>query len=196
MIKKDQVLSRLGVIARRLLATAADAFVLSAGAAITTIGAAAVAILVKDQPSLGQLQMLFHNVPLDQLRFAWYQAIARGMAPYAFATLPAAWWLYDALFSWKKLRCTPGKWLFCLKTTSAKERDARLGEVLLRSSMKVMTILSLLFIGSPIVLAAAAVLLLTIPVLTTRGQFLHDFIPGTNVVSKAGWAAWRARKPA
>ncbi|WP_425953093.1 RDD family protein [Ralstonia pseudosolanacearum] len=196
MIKKEQLPQRLGLVARRLLATAADAVILLAIVAIFTLGASWVIVLVKGEPSVQQLQMLFHSVPKDRLSYAWYEAIARGLAPYVMATLPAIWWLYDALFSWRKLRCTPGKWLFCLKTTSTKDRDANLAEALLRSAMKIMTVLCLLFISTPAFLGIVAALLLSIPVLSNRGQFLHDSIPGTNVVSKANWAAWFSRKHA
>ncbi|WP_432263290.1 RDD family protein [Cupriavidus sp. TMH.W2] len=196
MIQKAQIPARLGLVARRLLATVADAVVLLAFVAIFTLAAAWLAVTIKDQPSMEQLQVLFQGVPNDRLSYAWYEAIARGIAPYVLAASPAIWWLYESLFSWGKVKCTPGKWLLCLKTTSSKDRDARLGETLMRSAMKVMTVLCLLFISSPVFLAVVAILLLLIPLLSTRGQFLHDFIPGTNVVTKANWRAWLSRKPA
>ena len=194
MISKDQILPRLNIISRRIAASFSDLVILAALTGIAALAIAWLLVIIKGTPTDQQLQMVFHGVPKENLRYAWYEAIARGVAPYVMACLPLAWWIYESIFSLKKSPCTPGKRLFCLKTTSTKDRNARFGESALRSAMKVMTIMSMLFISSTTTLAFAAAFLLLVPMLSAKGQFLHDFIPGTNVVSKANWSVWFFRK--
>ena len=185
MITKRNVLPRVLLISRRLGANAVDACILAAVVAAATIGVAWIVGMMMDMPSAEQLQVIFAGVPADHLTFAWYEAIARGIAPYVMAGLPAIWWAYESMFAKLRMEGTPGKWLFRLATRSAADRKLRFGEILLRSAMKVVTLTCLLFIASPAFLAAVAGLLLLIPLMSANGQFLHDFIPGTNVVAKA-----------
>ena len=186
MISKQDIVPRTLLIGRRLGATGLDACILASVVATTTIGGAWAAVMIMDAPSAEQLQVLFAGVPAEHLNLAWYEAIARGIAPYVMACLPAIWWAYESLFAKLKMEGTPGKWVFRLATRSAAAtRKLRLGEILLRSAMKVVTLTSLLFIASPAFLLVAAGLLLLIPMINSNGQFLHDFIPGANVVAKA-----------
>lgn len=185
MIKKQTIVPRVLVTSRRLGATAVDACVLATAVAATTIGAAWVAVLLMDMPTAEQLQVLFPGMPAGHLTYAWYEAIARGIAPYVMAGLPAIWWAYESLFARLRMEGTPGKWVFRLATRSTSDRKLRFGEILLRSALKVVTLTSLLFIASPAFLAAVAGLLLLIPLLSANGQFLHDYIPGANVVAKS-----------
>lgn len=194
MINKREIPGRVGLIVRRLLASALDVVLLTLLVGLLTMGVAWVIVQVKGVPNDLQLAIMFHHVAPDRRVYAWYQTTAQSIAPFALAAFPAIWWLYDMTFSWRAIRSTPGKWLLCLETASWRNRSPRLGEAALRSALKMATFLSLLLLGKLALLAIALLALLAIPTLTSRAQFLHDLLPGTIVRSRRTWLAWFTRQ--
>ncbi|AQH05552.1 hypothetical protein A9R05_41745 (plasmid) [Burkholderia sp. KK1] len=189
MIFKHEIPGRASNIIRRLLATLVDVLLIMLAIGLVTMFAAWLTVKIKGVPADLAMSLMFRNVSPDTRMFAYYQYTAAAIAPYAMATLPLIWWLYDLLLSWRSVS-TPGKWLLCLQTASTRNRPVRLGEAALRCAVKMATMGSVLFIGKPVLLGVAGFALLLIPALNDRGQFLHDLVPGTIVTTRETWIKW------
>ncbi|WP_186214626.1 RDD family protein [Burkholderia gladioli] len=192
MIFKHEIPGRASNIIRRLLATLVDVLLIMLAIGLVTMFAAWLTVKIKGVPADLAMSLMFRNVSPDTRMFAYYQYTAAAIAPYAMATLPLIWWLYDLLLSWRSVS-TPGKWLLCLQTASTRNRPVRLGEAALRCAVKMATMGSVLFIGKPVLLGLVGFGLLLIPALNDRGQFLHDLIPGTIVTTRETWIKWFRR---
>lgn len=192
MIFKHEIPGRASNIIRRLLATLVDVLLIMLAIGLVTMFAAWLTVKIKGVPADLAMSLMFRNVSPDTRMFAYYQYTAAAIAPYAMATLPLIWWLYDLLLSWRSVS-TPGKWLLCLQTASTRNRPVRLGEAALRCAVKMATMGSVLFIGKPVLLGLVGFALLLIPALNDRGQFLHDLVPGTIVTTRETWIKWFRR---
>ncbi|HIH2745393.1 TPA: RDD family protein [Burkholderia lata] len=192
MIFKHEIPGRASNIIRRLLATLVDVLLIMLAIGLVTMFAAWLTVKIKGVPADLAMSLMFRNVSPDTRMFAYYQYTAAAIAPYAMATLPLIWWLYDLLLSWRSAS-TPGKWLLCLQTASTRNRPLRLGEAALRCALKMATMGSVLFIGKPVLLGLVGIALLLIPALNDRGQFLHDLVPGTIVTTRETWIKWFRR---
>lgn len=111
---------------------------------------------------------------------SWKEGVALSLAPYFFVLLPLVWFIYEATLTRIWRGTTAGKMLFRVRTISLSG-NLTAWQCILRSTLKIMSVLLLLSIGHPLVLATVLAVFVAVPVFTVKSQFIFDLMASTTV---------------
>ena len=114
---------------------------------------------------------------------SWTEGAALSLAPYFLVLLPLVWLIYEATLTRFWRGTTAGKLLFRVRTVSLKG-NLSIWQCILRTTLKIMSVLLLLSIGHPLVLVVVLAAFVSVPVFTVKSQFIFDLMASTTVAKR------------
>lgn len=114
---------------------------------------------------------------------SWTEGAALSLAPYFLVLLPLVWLIYEATLTMTWRGKTAGKLLFRVRTISLNG-NLSIWQCILRTTLKIMSVLLLLSIGHPLVLAVVLGAFIAVPVFTVKSQFIFDLMASTTVTKR------------
>lgn len=114
---------------------------------------------------------------------SWTEGAALSLAPYFLVLLPLVWLIYEATLTRTWRGTTAGKLLFRVRTVSLNG-NLSIWQCILRTTLKIMSVLLLLSIGHPLVLAVVLAAFVAVPVFTVKSQFIFDLMASTTVTKR------------
>jgi uncharacterized RDD family membrane protein YckC len=114
---------------------------------------------------------------------SWTEGAALSLAPYFLVLLPLVWLIYEATLTRTWRGTTAGKLLFRVRMISLNG-NLSIWQCILRTTLKIMSVLLLLSIGHPLVLAVVLAAFIAVPVFTVKSQFIFDLMASTTVTNR------------